>query len=434
MGQGIDLAHGHAAVQVGAHVVRLGWRGVVHVAADVAVVVFGLDFTDGHAAGVGGYGLPGAVGVHDFVDVFGAQVVLRFAFAVFAVGVDEEHAALVALGIEALSGTGLVEHQDAGRYAGAIKQVAGQANDGLQVAFVDEVLARLALLATAKQHAVRHDGGQAAVGFEHGQHVLHKHEVGFFAFFGHPDRKASGELDVFFDVVLAERGVGQHAVKALELAVFGLVLWLAQGVLLADDGVRDAVQQHVHFANGPGGAHFFLPVQGQFRGVGPAFAQIVARLDQHAARADSGVVHAHFFLGVADLDADAHDFSRGVELTGFFTGGVGKVFDQPLVGGAQQVGEFKVFVFERDFVEVLDEVDERVVVQRVLADFAVEVDGAFEHVLQGIGVVVFERLQRFVEHGADVVFGVFEGRVVLAFGIDPRLVPAGARGHKEVFA
>jgi hypothetical protein len=42
VGEGIDLAYGHAAVQVGAHVVGLGRRGVVDVAADVAVVVFGL--------------------------------------------------------------------------------------------------------------------------------------------------------------------------------------------------------------------------------------------------------------------------------------------------------------------------------------------------------------------------------------------------------
>ena len=41
--QGIDLSDGYAAVQMCAHVVRLGRRGVVHIAADVAVVVFRLD-------------------------------------------------------------------------------------------------------------------------------------------------------------------------------------------------------------------------------------------------------------------------------------------------------------------------------------------------------------------------------------------------------
>jgi hypothetical protein len=58
--------------------------------------------------------------VDDLVDVFGTQVVLGFAFAVFAVGVDEEH-------MVALCRPRLVEHQDASGYAGAIKQVAGQA-------------------------------------------------------------------------------------------------------------------------------------------------------------------------------------------------------------------------------------------------------------------------------------------------------------------
>jgi CRISPR/Cas system-associated endonuclease Cas1 len=100
--------------------------------------------------------LPRAVGVHDLVDVFRAQMVLRLAFAVFAVGVDEQH---VVAGGRAC----LVEHQNAGRNAGAVEQVAGQADHGFQVAAVDEVFARLALFAAAEQHAVGHDGGQAAI-------------------------------------------------------------------------------------------------------------------------------------------------------------------------------------------------------------------------------------------------------------------------------
>ena len=422
-------------MQVGAHVVRLGRRGVVHVATDVAVVVLRHDLGHRHAASVGGNVLPRAVGVHDFVDVFRAQVVLRLAFAVFAVGVDEEH-------MLALGGAGLVEHQYAGRDAGAVKQVAGQADHGFELAVVDEVFAGLALFTATEQHAVRHHRGQPPVGLEHGQHVLHEHQVGLLAFLGHPHREAAGEDHVFLDVVLAERRVGQHAVEAAQFVLLGLVLRLAQGVLLADVGVRDAVQQHVHLADGPGGAHLFLAKQRQLGRIGAVFAQVVARLDQHAARPNCWVVHAHAFARVADFHADAHDFSRGVELAGLLAGRVGEVFDQPLVGGTQQVGEFKVFVAQWDFVEVLDEIDQGVVVQRGLADLAVEVDGALEHVLQGVGVFVFQGFQRLVEHGADVFLDVLERRVVgglqLAVFVDgvvgPGRVPAGALGHEEVLA
>src|SRR5690606_6674419 len=87
-GEGVDLGGGHAAVEVGAHVVGLGRRSVVDVAADVAVVVLGGDLGDGHEAGVAGHGGAGAVDVDDLVEVFGAQEVLGLAFALFAVGVD----------------------------------------------------------------------------------------------------------------------------------------------------------------------------------------------------------------------------------------------------------------------------------------------------------------------------------------------------------
>ena len=104
--QGVHLAHRRAAVQVVAHVVRLGRRGVVYVAADIAVAVFGLDLGHRHAAGVRGYVVPRPLSMDDFVDVFGAQVVLGFAFAVFAVRVDEEH-------VLALLRPHFVQYQDA---------------------------------------------------------------------------------------------------------------------------------------------------------------------------------------------------------------------------------------------------------------------------------------------------------------------------------
>jgi hypothetical protein len=181
-------------------------------------------------------------------------------------------------------------------------------------------------------------------------------------------------LHVLPDVVLAEGRIGQHPVKALELAILGLVLGLAQGVLLTDDGVRNAVQQHIHFADGPGGAHLFLAIESQFRGIGPAFPQVVAGLDQHAPGPHRRVINTHALLGIADFDADAHHLDRGVELTGLFAGGIRKELDQPLIGSAEQVGKLKIIIAERDLFKVLDEVDQGVVVQGVLPDLAVEVD------------------------------------------------------------
>ncbi len=137
------------------------------------------------------------------------------------------------------------------------------------------------------------------------------------------------------------------------------------------------------------------PESERSRGSPPHLANVIARLDQHAARAAGRVVDAHAWLRLDDLDKRAHDIGRGVELARLLAGGVGEVLDQIFVGRAEQVGELEVLVAQRDLLEVLDEVRQRVVVERALADLAVEVD-VLEHILQRIDVGVFEGFERLV--------------------------------------
>ncbi len=226
-------------------------------------------------------------------------------------------------------------------------------------------------------------------------------QVGLLALFGHPHGKATGVLNVLLDVVLAEGRIGEDAVVAFQLAVIILVLRPANGVFLPDVRVGDAVQEHVHLADGPGGADLVLAVERQIPRVSPAFLDVVPALDQHAAGAHRRVVDAHARLGLDDLDHRAHDVGRRVELPGLLAGGVGEVFDQVLVGCAQQIGELEVLVAQGDLLEVLDEVGQGVVVEGALADLLVEVD-MLENVLQGVDVGVLESLERLVEGGAHV--------------------------------
>jgi hypothetical protein len=130
---------------------------------------------------------------------------------------------------------------------------------------------------------VRHYRRHAAVVLEHRQHVLDKHQVGLFAFLRHHHWKAAGEFQVFLDVVLAERRIGDDAVEAFQLVALIQVLRFAQGVFLANVGMGDAVQQHVHFTDRPSGTHFLLAEKRQFIGAAAFFAQVVAHLNQHAA-------------------------------------------------------------------------------------------------------------------------------------------------------
>ena len=269
--------------------------------------------------------------------------------------------------------------------------------------------------------------------------MLHEHQVGLLAFSGIHHREAAGELHVFLDVVLAERRIGQHAVEAHQLAAFVQVLRLAQGVFLADVGMGDAVQQHVHLADGPGGAHLFLPVQRQLVGAATVLAQVVAHLDQHAAGAHGRVVDAHALLRVADLHAHAHHFGRGVELAGLLAGGVGEVFDQVLVGGAQQVGELEVLVLQRDLVEVLDEVDQSVVIQRALADLAVEVDVPLSTSCRASALASSRASSALLSMEPTFSLMCLSAGAgcscwPFSYHFFPALVPAGARRHEEVFA
>ena len=120
-------------------------------------------------------------GVDDAVDVLLAQAVLVAVLDEALGGVDHEHAL-------ARGGVLLVEHQDAGRDAGAVEEVGGQADDALEDAGADELLADHGLGIAAKEHAVRQDAGGFAGALHRADDVQ---QVGVVALLGR--RHAPGE-------------------------------------------------------------------------------------------------------------------------------------------------------------------------------------------------------------------------------------------------
>jgi len=381
-------------MQVCAHVMRLGRRRIVHIAADVAVEVFGFNLFDRYQPGIAFDVLPLAIHMDDLGDIFGTEKVLRLALAIFPIRIDEED-------VLALSRTLLVHHQYAGGNACAVEQPGRQSNDGFEPATLDEVFPRLSFFATSKQHPVRHDGGHFPVGLQHGQHMLDEHEIGLLALLRHPDGKAARVLDVLLDVVLTEGRIGEDAVVALQFVVLVLVLGTADRILLTDIGVRDAVQEHVHLADGPSGADALLSKEREIPRISATLPDVVARLNEHPSGAAGRVVHTHARLGIDDLDKSADDISRRIKLSRFLSRRVGEKLDQILIGRAEQVGKLEVFIAQRDLLEILDEVGQRVVVQRPLADLAVEVD-VFEHVLKRFDIGVFQSLKRLIQSRADI--------------------------------
>ena len=79
------------------------------------------------------------------------------------------------------AGVFLVEHDDAGGDAGAVKEVGGQADDAFDVAALDEVLADDGLGIAAEEDAVREDARAFAGALERAQDVQ---QVGVVALLG----------------------------------------------------------------------------------------------------------------------------------------------------------------------------------------------------------------------------------------------------------
>jgi hypothetical protein len=80
------------------------------------------------------------------------------------------------------------------------------------------------------------------------------------------------------------------------------MLGAAERVFLANVGIMNTVQEHVHFADRPGGPNAFLSGEGEIAGVGSAVAEVVAGLDEHAAGSAGGIVDGHAGLRIDDFN------------------------------------------------------------------------------------------------------------------------------------
>jgi hypothetical protein len=114
----VDFLRRYPAMHMRAHILRLGRRRVIHVATNVAVIIFRFDLLDRNNTGITGHILAPAIDIDDLRHVLRPQEVLRLALTIFAVCIDEEN-------ILALRRMLLVHHQDAGRNTSPIEQARG---------------------------------------------------------------------------------------------------------------------------------------------------------------------------------------------------------------------------------------------------------------------------------------------------------------------
>ena len=95
-----------------------------------------------------------------------------------------------------------------------------------------------------------------------------------------------------------------------------------------------------------------------------------------------GVVNRVASLRLGELDEQANDLARRIELATFLTGAIGEVLDEVFVGGAEQVGELEVVVDEDEsgLAEVVEQVFPLLVRDLGLALYRVEVDVVLQHI------------------------------------------------------
>ena len=259
--QGIDIGDGDAALQVALDVLEVLGLLAVDVARQVEVEIVLLDLLEADHARVFREFEPLVEDIDDLVDVLGAEAVLGAVLHEAAAGVDHE---------DALAGVGvlLVDDDDAGGNAGAVKEVGGQADDALDVALADEVAADVGLGIAAEQHAVRQNARALAGALERADDVQ---EVGVVALLA--GRRAEG-LEALVGVVerieagapalVGEGRIGDDVVEGLE-RVAVLELGIGQRVALHDERGGVVVQDHVHAGEAAGGGVLFLPVERDLR-------------------------------------------------------------------------------------------------------------------------------------------------------------------------
>ncbi|MNT63147.1 hypothetical protein D3C72_2009350 [compost metagenome] len=117
-----------------------------------------------------------------------------------------------------------------------------------------------------------------------------------------------------------ERGVGDHDVEVLELALRVQQLGVAQGVAPFNAVVVFRMQEHVHLSQRPGTADGFLPIQ-RILAAARARPNQVAALHQQRARAAGGITDLVAFPRVHQARHQLRDFGWRVVLARLLAAG-----------------------------------------------------------------------------------------------------------------
>lgn len=214
---------------------------------------------------------------------------------------------------------GAVEEQKVGRNGGIGREYAiGQADDGVQIEFLQKVFLDAGAHAVAEQGSIGHDhrgARRAALAAQFPHDELQEQERGFrrLLVFGEIALNA-----LFF--LAAKRRIGENDIHAVAFAHVGELM--AQRVAGIDARSIQAMQQQVHLAEQIRERFGFAAEEGLFlqsSAVGHGFDllfQMPVGFDEKTAGAACRIEHGLAQARIGHGDHQAHHGARGVELAG----------------------------------------------------------------------------------------------------------------------
>ena len=132
-------------------------------------------------------------------------------------------------------------------------------------------------------------------------------------------------------------GIRDHPVVGEQPPAVVDEAWLGDDIAALVARRAQAVQKEVQFADGERAEVALLPVQHEVAGVASLLGDVLRRVDHHAGGASSRIADAHPLIGLEQLDDQAYDRTRRIELAAFFACVVGEPVDQVFVGVAEDV-------------------------------------------------------------------------------------------------
>src|SRR5713101_5563025 len=129
--------------------------------------------------------------------------------AILGIGINEEYLTHAFRRFSAF----FSHNHNASRNGGAIEQIGRKADDRLQPIPCYKILANQFLHPTTKEDTVRHHRCNDAAEVEYGEHMLHEHQISFFAGFEAEMFKAILKLHIILFIILNERRIAENIIE-----------------------------------------------------------------------------------------------------------------------------------------------------------------------------------------------------------------------------